>query len=150
MSEDDDGPEPLSDSGKPKKKKKKNGKGKKLESAWIGFFGRIVAQVVGALATVGLGVMLVRSQLGSFGAPASHPAPAATATPARALGQQRSVEEVFTLLDGDRDGRLTKSEVPPEMWDRMSRADTNGDGAITPGELRASRARAKQRGEQSP
>jgi len=91
------------DSEKPKKKR--NGKRKKLESAWIGFFGRIVAQVVGALATVGLGILLVRSQLGPGPLPAPQPAPAATATPARALGQQRSVEEVFALLDGDRDGR---------------------------------------------
>jgi hypothetical protein len=136
------------DSEKPKKKR--NGKRKKLESAWIGFFGRIVAQVVGALATVGLGILLVRSQLGPGPLPAPQPAPAATATPARALGQQRSVEEVFALLDGDRDGRLTRKEVPPEMWERMSRSDANGDGAITPGELRAARARAKISGEQSP
>lgn len=116
-------------------------KAKKVESAWISFFGRILAQLVGAAATVGLGIALVRSQMG---VPASTPpAPIVSATPARALGQQRSVEEVFALLDANRDGRLTQAEVPAEMWSRMLKADSNGDLTITPAELHAARARAK-------
>jgi hypothetical protein len=119
--------------GKPGKRKKK----KKLKSAWIGFFGRILAQVVGAAATVGLGIMLVRSQMVT----PTPPAPSATPTP-RAIGQQRSVEEIFALFDANRDDRLAPAEVPAEMWPRLSRADTNGDGFVSSAELREARARA--------
>ena len=115
------------------KKKKK----KKLKSAWIGFFGRILAQVVGAIATVGLGIMLVRSQMVA----PTPPAPSLTPTP-RAIGQQRSVEEIFALFDVNRDDRLAPTEVPAEMWPRMARADTNGDGLVSSAELREARARA--------
>jgi hypothetical protein len=127
----------------PGKKDKKQKKAKKLESAWIGFFGRIVAQVVGAAATVGLGIFLVRSQ---WAAPQPVPTPTpAASVPARALGQQRSVEEVFALLDADRNGRLTRDEVPPDMWPRMARADADGDGSVTARELAAARARGQGR-----
>lgn len=47
------------DDGSKKKKKKKKGKEKdneKLKSAWIGFIGRILAQIVGAAATIILGL----------------------------------------------------------------------------------------------
>ena len=42
-------------SGENKKKKKQD----KVRSAWISFAGRIVAQIVGAIATVALGVMVL-------------------------------------------------------------------------------------------
>jgi pSer/pThr/pTyr-binding forkhead associated (FHA) protein len=41
---------------KEKKKKKKKEKDEKLKSAWIGFIGRILAQIVGAIATIILGL----------------------------------------------------------------------------------------------
>jgi hypothetical protein len=41
---------------KKKKKKKKD----KTRSAWISFFGRITAQIVGAVASVALGLMVVK------------------------------------------------------------------------------------------
>jgi hypothetical protein len=40
-------------------KKKKKKKRDKVRSAWISFAGRIVAQIVGAIATVALGVMVL-------------------------------------------------------------------------------------------
>lgn len=40
-------------------KKKKKMKRDKVRSAWISFAGRIVAQIVGAIATVALGVMVL-------------------------------------------------------------------------------------------
>jgi len=108
---------------------------RKLESAWIGFFGRIVAQVVGAIATVGLGVF-VWTQAGGRTATA----PSGTPTP-RAIGQQRSVEEIFALLDVNRDDLLASAEVPPDLWKRLSRADANKDGRVSREELREARAR---------
>lgn len=43
---------------KEKKEKEKTKENEKLKSAWIGFVGRIVAQVVGAIATIVLGLMI--------------------------------------------------------------------------------------------
>jgi hypothetical protein len=51
-----------------KKKKKKD----KVRSAWIGFVGRIVAQLVGAIATVALGVMVL-SRYTAPARPAGYP-----------------------------------------------------------------------------
>jgi TolB-like protein len=47
--------------GAKKKKKKKD----KMRSAWISFTGRIVAQIVGAMATVGLGVTVLHQYKGN-------------------------------------------------------------------------------------
>ena len=47
--------------GAKKKKKKKD----KMRSAWISFAGRIVAQIVGAIATVGLGVTVLHQYKGA-------------------------------------------------------------------------------------
>ncbi len=46
----------------------------KIRSAWISFVGRIVAQIMGALATISLGLMLVQKYSGPIAAPASVPA----------------------------------------------------------------------------
>jgi hypothetical protein len=147
MSSHIDDPNPEFDAGGVARKEKEGRR--KHQSAWIAFFGRIVAQLVGAAATVGLGILLVRSQMGGPATPPALPTPAPTALPSRALGQQRSVEEVFALLDRDRDGRLTEAEVPADMWLRMSRADSDRDGAVTPGELAAARVRAQALGEEA-
>jgi len=48
------------DGGKKKKKKKKN----KVQCAWIAFAGRIVAQILGAVATVVLGVLVLHKYSG--------------------------------------------------------------------------------------
>ena len=72
----------------------------KIRSAWISFAGRIVAQLIGAVATVTLGAVV----LGSRQAPVA-PAPAATptvlvATPIRTLG-----ETVIVMLPAGKDGQ---------------------------------------------
>lgn len=126
----------------------KKGKGrKKLKAAWIALFGRILAQVIGAAATVALGVVVVQRWPGALPEPArpmARPAsPASAKAGERAAGQPRSVDEVFAELDQDRDGRLTAAEVPEETWLRLVRADANGDGVVTKGELHEGRARAR-------
>jgi hypothetical protein len=61
-----------------KKKKKKD----KVRSAWISFAGRIVAQMVGAIATVALGVMVLHRYTSTDMRPPGHPnAAAALGTP---------------------------------------------------------------------
>ena len=52
--------------------KKKNKKRDKLRAAWIAFAGRIVAQLVGAIATVALGAMVLHR----YTVPPSLPPPA--------------------------------------------------------------------------
>jgi hypothetical protein len=61
-----------------KKKKKKD----KVRSAWISFAGRIVAQMVGAIATVALGVMVLHRYTSTDAQPPAYEylRPAASAT----------------------------------------------------------------------
>ncbi len=40
-------------------------------------------------------------------------------------------------FDKNKDGKLTKSELPEFIWDRLSKADANGDGEITKDEIEA-------------
>ncbi len=40
-------------------------------------------------------------------------------------------------FDENKDGKLTKSELPEPLWDRLSKADANGDGEITQDEIEA-------------
>ena len=66
------------------KKKKKD----KVRSAWISFAGRIVAQLVGAVATVALGVMVLHRYTAPDSRPsAAEPAPAALVQPMAVAGQ---------------------------------------------------------------
>jgi TolB-like protein len=53
----------------------------KLRSAWISFVGRIVAQIMGAVATISLGLMLVQR----YHAPVGAPAPSAAVAPLAAV-----------------------------------------------------------------
>jgi hypothetical protein len=64
------------DSAKQKKKKDK------VRSAWIGFMGRIVAQLVGAIATVALGVMVLNRYTGPTSQPPGYHNATALPTPA--------------------------------------------------------------------
>jgi len=56
-------------------------------------------------------------------------------------GVQASREKVVAalrakgLFDGDADGALTEDEVPPPMWERMAKADADGDGSVTASEF---------------
>jgi hypothetical protein len=61
-----------------KRTKKKD----KVRSAWISFAGRIVAQIVGAIATVALGVMVLHRYTSN-----DAPPPALRSVPAAAAGQ---------------------------------------------------------------
>jgi Ca2+-binding EF-hand superfamily protein len=42
---------------------------------------------------------------------------------------------ILTRLDENKDGKLTKSEVPDGMWARIGRLDANKDGSVTKAEL---------------
>lgn len=71
---------PVPDPGQDDRKKKK--KADKQRGAWISFAGRIVAQVVGAIASVMLGVFVLQKT--------QAPAPSATATPSPAADAGRA------------------------------------------------------------
>lgn len=77
MPELDDGA--LDQSGKTKRKDK-------VRSVWISFVGRIVAQIIGAVASVVLGIFILQRYQGSPAVPAPAAPPAAPAP--RAHGQQ--------------------------------------------------------------
>lgn len=40
-------------------------------------------------------------------------------------------------FDKNKDDKLTKSELPGFIWDRLSKADTNGDGDVSKDEIEA-------------
>ena len=47
-----------------------------------------------------------------------------------------SVEKIFEKFDKDESGSLTSDEVPERPWTRISKADADGDGAVTKKELK--------------
>jgi len=49
-------------------------------------------------------------------------------------------EELFKRLDRNEDGKISKDEVPEEMWTRLSRLDTDEDGHISREEFLAGAA----------
>ena len=59
-----------------------------------------------------------------------------------------SVDEVFAKFDKNKDGKLTKDEVPAPIWEHISKADANKDGALTKDELAASRKQREQQRQQ--
>jgi hypothetical protein len=74
---------------------KKKTKREKVRSAWISFVGRIVAQIVGAIATVALGVMVLhRYTSNDTRPPASEPRHDAYAQPAAALGTAAAAAQI--------------------------------------------------------
>lgn len=40
-------------------------------------------------------------------------------------------------FDKNKDGKLSKDEVPAPMWEHLSKADTDGDGSVSAAELEA-------------
>ena len=48
---------------------------------------------------------------------------------------------MFENRDQDKDGKLSGDEIPPQMRERLTNIDTNGDGAIDKSELEQSRRR---------
>jgi hypothetical protein len=52
-----------------------------------------------------------------------------------------SAEMLFSRFDRNGDGKLTESEVPAGLWQRLRNTDANDDGAITPKEFGMNRDR---------
>lgn len=50
-------------------------------------------------------------------------------------GPQGGPGAMFSRFDTDKDGKLAKSEVPAEMWEKLSQADENADGLVSKEEL---------------
>jgi Ca2+-binding EF-hand superfamily protein len=48
-------------------------------------------------------------------------------------------EDLLARFDGNADGVLTQDELPEQIWQRISSADTDGDGAVSLDELAAYR-----------
>jgi hypothetical protein len=46
-----------------------------------------------------------------------------------------SIDDLFSHADANDDGVLTEDELPEQRWYRLSSADADGDGSITPTEL---------------
>ena len=88
-------------------KKKKS----KVRGAWISFLGRIVAQIVGAVASIVLAVMfLQRRDAGDTPAPAvTAPAAAVAAVPAAAPADARKTLAVLPLANFSGDASRTTS-----------------------------------------
>ena len=54
---------------------------------------------------------------------------------------------IFAKFDKDKSGTLTSDEVPEKLWSRISKADTDGDGAVSKAEAKAAKkARKGKRG----
>ncbi len=56
---------------------------------------------------------------------------------------KHKIAKLFKRFDKDKSGSLTSDEVPAKLWERISKADANGDGAVTKAEIKAKR---KERG----
>ena len=52
----------------------------------------------------------------------------------------------FEQLDKNGDGRIVAAEVPDRAWQRLSRADTNKDNAVSKAEFDAAKASRPARG----
>jgi EF hand len=48
-------------------------------------------------------------------------------------------DKLLGAFDANDDGALDEDEVPPWLWQRLSRADANGDGVVTRAEFDAYR-----------
>ena len=54
------------------------------------------------------------------------------------------LSELFDRFDKNKDGKLTKDEVPAPLWERISKADANHDGAVTKEELESARKKMEE------
>ena len=84
-------------------------KREKIRSAWISFVGRIVAQIMGAVATISLGLMLVQKYHNPNAAPASVPMPSAPQeiVPVRLITPGESTLAVLPLQSVAADGETS-------------------------------------------
>jgi Ca2+-binding EF-hand superfamily protein len=69
---------------------------------------------------------------------------AARAGPATRPGGRPDPAERFKQMDRDGDGKITKSEVPPQMQQHWKRMDANGDGVVDQQEQAAIIKRMRQ------
>ncbi len=53
---------------------------------------------------------------------------------------------LFKRFDKNKDGKLTKTEVPARLWTRIVKADANKDGAVTLKELQTYLKKHKKKG----
>lgn len=81
----------------------------KIRSAWISFVGRIVAQIMGAVATISLGLMLVQKYHSPSAAPAPEPGQSAPQGifPVRLVTPGASSLAVLPLHDVSADGETS-------------------------------------------
>jgi hypothetical protein len=61
----------------------------------------------------------------------------------RTEARKAHMTERFTADDKNKDGALTKDEVPEDKWARISQADANSDGTVTQAELETAMASHK-------
>ena len=79
----------------------KSRKRDKIRSAWISFAGRIAAQIIGAIATVTLGVVVLGKHAPAAAAAASAAPTVLIATPVRTHG-----ETVIVMMPPGKDGQV--------------------------------------------
>jgi len=93
--------EPLAAESADRKKKKKKDK---VRSAWISFVGRIIAQIMGAAATITLGLMLVQKYAPASAPAVAEPAVAPVLLPVRATTPGEASLAVLPLQNISADG----------------------------------------------
>ena len=93
--------EPLAAESADRKKKKKKDK---VRSAWISFVGRIIAQIMGAAATITLGLMLVQKYAPASAQAVAEPAVARVLLPVRATTPGEASLAVLPLQNISADG----------------------------------------------
>jgi len=54
--------------------------------------------------------------------------------------------QAFAKFDTDKSGTLTSDEVPAKLWTRLSKADADGDGAVSKAEARKAGKKRGKRG----
>jgi TolB-like protein len=99
-------------------------KGRKVRSAWIGFAGRVTAQLIGAIATVGLGYALVTNHAGRKAEMAA--AAAAAAVPTAAVVPV--APPAATLVRGRRAAGPALAVLPFEDFSPTAKGTALADG----------------------
>ena len=65
-------------------------------------------------------------------------------------GPGKGGPEMFANADKNKDGKLSKDEVPAEMWERLSKLDKDSDGAVSKEEMAAMRGKGGPEGGPAP
>lgn len=83
------------------------------------------------------------AQMPMFAGPNGPGRPGAPGAPGQAPGPEMMMR-MFENRDQDKDGKLTGDEIPPQMRERLSNMDTNGDGALDKTEMEQATRRLEQ------